>query len=271
MEERSKAAVELVSRMRLYKFPSVSRPPNCNQQLEKRGFREAGSVFEKADAGSRGRVYQDSDEAAEHCSAKVRAMIELPKRERLLIYGNQTIHRICEDVTFDEYDSLSGLQSYMLSIMRQNNGVGIAAPQVGVFKNFFVMEMRDRRIVGVVNPEVIQMYGHEMDGFEACLSIPPVGNGCKVARPQKLRIEFGLSENPGLRNVYELQGMDSVVAQHEMDHLTGTFFVDRVNDVRKKEVLRLFRSWKIKQAIYLATKEKGIAENCSRPFTADCR
>jgi peptide deformylase len=249
----------------------VLRPPNCKQQLEERGFRAVGSVYEEANAVSRGSVYQDGDEAAEHLSSEITAMIEIPKRERLLIYGPQMINHKCEDVGFDEYDSLSGLQSYMLSIMRKNNGVGIAAPQVGVFKNFFVMQTRNQRIIGVVNPEVIRMYGHEIDGFEACLSIPPVGNGCKVARPQKLRIEFGMSDNPGLRNVYELQGMDSVVAQHEIDHLTGTFFVDRVNDVRQKEVLRLFESWRIKQSIYLATKEKGIAENCSRPFTADCR
>jgi len=198
-------------------------------------------------------------------------MIEIPKRERLLIYGPQMINHKCEDVGFDEYDSLPELRTYMLSIMRQNNGSGLAAPQVGVFKNFFVMEMRDRSVVDVVNPEIVQMYGHEIDGFEACLSIPPVGNGCKVPRPQKIKIEFGTSQNPHWREVYELQGMDAVVAQHELDHLTGTFFIDRVNDVRKKEVLRLFGSWRIQQAIYLASKEKHLAENCSRPFTTGCR
>ena len=198
-------------------------------------------------------------------------MFVIPDRARILYYGDDTKNVEADTVWPEEYDLLPKLREYMIAVMRLKNGIGLAAPQVGIFRQYFIIRIDDGRIVDCLNPEVIQMYGHEIDGFEACLSIPPVGNGCKVPRPQKIKIEFETSQNPHWREVYELQGMDAVVAQHELDHLTGTFFIDRVNDVRKKEVLRLFGSWRIQQAIYLASKEKHLAENRTRPFTADCR
>jgi len=144
--------------------------------------------------------------------------------------------------------------------MSEHNGIGIAAPQVGVFKNYFVMRTQAGETLDMVNPEMVQMYGHEVEGFEACLSIPPCGNGCKVARLQQVRVAFGTSEAPNTRRVQEFSGMDAIVIQHEIDHLTGTFFIDRVSQNKKKEVLQLLNQWKINQAISQVSKERHSAK-----------
>jgi peptide deformylase len=148
--------------------------------------------------------------------------------------------------------------------MRDHNGIGIAAPQLGVFRNFLVMQTQAGETLDMVNPEILQMYGHELEGFEACLSIPPCGNGCPVARLQQIKVAFGTSENPNTRRVQEFSGMDAIVIQHEMDHLTGTFFIDRVSQGRKKDVLQLLNGWKMQQAISQVSKEKRFAKDIAR-------
>lgn len=170
-------------------------------------------------------------------------MFAIPSQERLMIYGPDMINVEAEPVFSDEYDLLPALKSFMLHVMRKNNGIGLAAPQVGVFKQFFVMLLDEGRTIDIVNPEIARMYGYERMGFEACLSMPPNGNGCKVARCDHVDIEYSTSKSP-LRSIKTFSYMDSRVAQHEFDHLTGTFFVDRVHPARKKEVLEEFHKWK---------------------------
>jgi peptide deformylase len=167
----------------------------------------------------------------------------IPSKERLMIYGPEMVNIEAAPVFSDEYDLLPALRRYMLPIMRKNNGIGLAAPQIGVFKQYFLMMSDDGRIVDVVNPEITRMYGFERLGFEACLSLPPNGNGCKVARCEHVDIEFSTSKTP-LRSIKTFSFMDSRVAQHEFDHLTGTFFVDRIHPARRKEVLEEFHRWK---------------------------
>jgi len=181
----------------------------------------------------------------------------------LLVYGPSMINVESEDVSYEEYISLPALRGYMLAKMRDHNGIGIAAPQLGVFKNFLCLQTQAGDTLDMVNPEMLQMWGHELEGFEACLSIPPTGNGCPVARLQQIKVSFGTSESPNSRVVREFSGMDAIVIQHEMDHLTGTFFIDRVSQGRKKDVLTLLNQWKISQTISQVTKERQSAKTNS--------
>ena len=198
-------------------------------------------------------------------------MFEIPDHERLLIYGPRMINIQAEPVTYDEYDLLPVLREYLLFIMQRHNGVGIAAPQVGIFKNFVLMETPTGEIVDMVNPDVLQMYGHEREGFEACLSLPPVGNGCPVARLHNLKVEYATSEHPSIREVHDLSGMEAIVAQHELDHLTGTFFIDRAKEGRRKEVLKSFRQWQTQHTLNLVQQERHNAKNGARPLPFNCR
>jgi peptide deformylase len=175
-------------------------------------------------------------------------MFDIPVRERLFYYGEKMINIESSPVLDDEHKSLPVLKQYMLSVMQRHNGIGLAAPQVGIFRQYFVMKTDEGNVVDMVNPEVIQLYGREREGFEACLSIPPVGNGCAVPRCEHIRLEFSTSEEPETRIIKRLSGMDAIVAQHELDHLTGTFFIDRVNADRKirTEVVKMFEQWRRK-------------------------
>jgi len=182
----------------------------------------------------------------------------------LLVYGPTLINVQSQDVLIEDYDGLPNLADYLCEKMREHNGIGIASPQVGVFKNFIVVATEKQGILEMVNPEILQMWGHELEGFEACLSIPPCGNGCPVARLQQVKVEFGTAEQPNSRRVEEFSGMDAIVIQHEMDHLTGTFFLDRVSQGRKKDVLMLLNRWKMNKEISQTCKEKQNATHCTR-------
>ena len=151
----------------------------------------------------------------------------------------------------------------MIPMMRMNNGVGLAAPQIGVFKQYFIMETTDRKIVDFVNPDIYKMYGKEEEDFEACLSLPPTGNGCPVPRLEHISIIASTSKDPQERKETQFSKMNARVAQHEIDHLCGVFFIDRVNEKRRKAVLDLYRNWKAKQG-------RNHAENSARSLTPHC-
>lgn len=173
-------------------------------------------------------------------------MFTIPSRHNLCFYGPKMINIEAEPVFADEYELLPTLRDYMMRMMRQHHGIGLAAPQIGVSRQFFLIETAQGEILDVVNPEIKEMYGIANTEFEACLSIPPAGNGCDVERCDHVEIEYSTSTSPE-RILRKFSFMDSRVAQHEFDHLTGTFFVDRVHPTWKKKVLDLFYKWKGKQ------------------------
>lgn len=179
-------------------------------------------------------------------------MFTIPTAGNIWVYGPKMAQVESEPIFSDEYDQLPALRSYMLPIMKRNNGIGLAAPQIGVFKQFFIMQMDDGRIVDVVNPEIHRMYGYERQGFEACLSLPPNNNGCLVPRCDHVKIEYSNTKS-SIRQEKVFSGMDSRVAQHECDHLTGTFFVDRVHPTWRKPIMEEFYKWKGKQHAEIQT------------------
>lgn len=107
--------------------------------------------------------------------------------------------------------------------------VGIAAPQVGCFRRILILDVSGRpktpnhgHLV-LVNPEIVHWEGYAM-GREGCLSVPDyTGN---VIRATKIRLK---AQDPmGVEQVYEMEGFEARAAQHEIDHLDGMLFVDRV-------------------------------------------
>lgn len=173
-------------------------------------------------------------------------MFSIPFSDRIQMYGPKMVHVESEPVFFEDYSNLSALRAHMVRMMHRHHGIGLAAPQVGVFKQFFVMEMDDGEIVDLVNPEIVEMYGIARTEFEACLSIQPGGNGCPIERCDHVEITFSTATCEE-RTTRKFSHMDSRVAQHEFDHLTGTFFVDRAHPTWRKKVLDMFYTWKRKQ------------------------
>jgi len=130
---------------------------------------------------------------------------------------------------------LVDLAYQMLETMHQAEGVGLAAPQVGVLQRFFVAELpldpddpddklRGRPII-LFNPEIVKSQGEQV-GLEGCLSIP--GWVGEVARRDQVTVQ-GLDER-GNRARYKVDGYVARVLQHEIDHLDGVLFTDKLTD-----------------------------------------
>jgi len=111
----------------------------------------------------------------------------------------------------------------MMRIMRRNNGVGLAAPQLGILQRLVIIAPDNMRPTALINPRIIKMEGEQL-GQEGCLSIP--GLYGDVMRAQYVEVEA--EDRRGRELVYELEGMPARVLQHEVDHLDGVLFTDKV-------------------------------------------
>ncbi len=127
---------------------------------------------------------------------------------------------------------MAAFAEQMLDKMREANGVGLAAPQVGVLQRLFVVELpedeeNDQPVETYIlfNPEIVKGRGEQI-GYEGCLSIP--GYIGEVARREQITIQ-GLDEK-GRPVRLKVEGYLARVFQHEIDHLDGILFTDRLTD-----------------------------------------
>jgi peptide deformylase len=127
---------------------------------------------------------------------------------------------------------LAAFAQRMLETMRQANGIGLAAPQVGVLQRFFVVELPEdeeidqpRETYILFNPEIVKAQGEQI-GYEGCLSIP--GYIGEVARDEQVTVK-GLNEK-GRAVRFKVEGYLARVFQHEIDHLNGTLYTDKLTD-----------------------------------------
>ncbi|MDD3063758.1 MAG: peptide deformylase [Massilibacteroides sp.] len=109
----------------------------------------------------------------------------------------------------------------MADTMYRANGVGLAAPQIGVLKRLAVIDIGEG-LVKLVNPVIIEQSGEQQD-MEGCLSVPDISG--EVIRPQKVRIK-AQNENG---DYFEMEGTDLLARAfcHELDHLDGILFIDK--------------------------------------------
>ena len=112
----------------------------------------------------------------------------------------------------------------MMKAMREANGIGLAAPQLGVLQRVIVISPEGFRPTALVNPRVVKSEG-SFTGEEGCLSIP--GLYGDVTRAAFVQVEA--LDRKGRELVFELEGMPAKVVQHEIDHLDGVLFIDKVD------------------------------------------
>jgi len=116
------------------------------------------------------------------------------------------------------------LADRMIEIMKKSNGIGLAAPQVGALHRLIVIAPEDYKPTVLINPKVVSSTG-EIVMQEGCLSIP--GLYGDVLRPEKVTVEA--YDRKGRPSLYDLEGMPARVVQHEIDHLEGILFIDKVD------------------------------------------
>lgn len=130
----------------------------------------------------------------------------------------------------------------MFDTMYQEDGVGLAAPQVGVSQRVIVVDPREADVkpLGIVNPVIVEAADDVDRGEEGCLSIP----GLKdiVERAASIVVEGLDPDGNPLR--LEADGLLARVLQHEVDHLDGVLFVDRVSPLKRKLLLKRWQKVK---------------------------
>ncbi len=121
-----------------------------------------------------------------------------------------------------------------MQTMYEGEGVGLAAPQVGILKRMFVMDVRDEESEprAIVNPVVVEEEGRERDE-EGCLSLP--GLTGMVERPERITMEGQDLDGGHIR--IEASGLEARCIQHEIDHLNGVLIIDRVSPIKRRMLL----------------------------------
>jgi peptide deformylase len=155
------------------------------------------------------------------------------------IYPDPVLRARCREVeTFDE--TLARLVDDMVETMHAAPGIGLAANQVGVETRVAVVDLsageRREDLLVLVNPELLTEAGEEED-VEGCLSIPDFTE--KVTRP--LAIKVRANDLAGKRFEVEAEGLLARAICHEMDHLAGKLFTDRLRGLRRERARRVLR------------------------------
>jgi len=134
-------------------------------------------------------------------------------------------------------DDLRRLVARMSDLMKDANGVGLAATQAGVLRRVFVFSPEEDQVVALVNPEIVRRSDEIESDDEGCLSMQ--GITVPVERPVSVRIE-GRDER-GETVGYDLEGMAARIAQHEADHLDGKLILDRTTPEARREAMAALR------------------------------
>jgi peptide deformylase len=137
--------------------------------------------------------------------------------------------------TFD--DDLKRLATRLGELMKDANGVGLAATQVGVLRRVFVFAQDEDEVAVLVNPEIVRRSDETEIDDEGCLSIQ--GVTMPVERSTSVRIE-GHDAN-GEEVGYDLEGTPARIVHHELDHLDGTMILDRTTPEARREALAALR------------------------------
>jgi peptide deformylase len=136
--------------------------------------------------------------------------------------------------TFD--DALAHLAEEMLTTMREHEGVGLAANQVGRLRRILVAATEDEEYV-IVNPQIVEAAQDTEKAVEGCLSIPDIQ--VEVERPTAVTLSGQDATGSPLR--IEASGLLARIFQHELDHLNGVLILDRTDRESRKAAMREMR------------------------------
>jgi peptide deformylase len=156
----------------------------------------------------------------------------------LKIYPNPVLSMKCSDVQKGD-SKISGILDEMAKKMYEWNGVGLAAPQVGILKRIVVADIRTepQTIYKLINPEIVWTSEDIVESEEGCLSLPFLKE--KIERYDSIAVQY-LDENFKEQEILA-SGFLSCCLQHELDHLDGTLYIDHLSKFRKARALRKFK------------------------------
>ena len=190
---------------------------------------------------------------------------------RLRYFGDPVLRQSCRKIEkFD--DQLASLSQEMIEVMRESDGIGLAAQQVGIAEQFCVMDVPEHpdypilcvldgkalspsllMPMSLANPVVSPLPSDEYYYEEGCLSFP--GINADVARPEKISVSY--QDMDGIAHTLECDGLLARCIQHEVDHLNGVLFIDRMEKETYAEIKKEVQSLKKETKLTLQKKKKG--------------
>ena len=151
----------------------------------------------------------------------------------ILLYPDARLHTVAQPVQQVD-DEIRRLIKDMAETMYAAPGIGLAATQVDVHKRIIVVDTSPAHdhLRAFINPEIVEMSG-ESDFEEGCLSVPGIYD--KLRRAQRIRVRaLGVDGQPF---ELEAEGLEAVCIQHEMDHLEGKVFVEKLSRLKRERIL----------------------------------
>ena len=169
---------------------------------------------------------------------------------KLIYHPNSWLDKKVKPFDFDNLNAKE-IEEEMIEIMDKNQGVGLAANQVELDAQIFIIkpeglkDYEDNKPFAIINPKIAAVTEDMEQGVEGCLSFP--GLYLKVNRPKGLVVEY--LDIDAKECKIELQGWNARIFGHEYDHLFGINFIDRVSklrlDMAKKKQKKLFKKYKV--------------------------
>jgi peptide deformylase len=150
-----------------------------------------------------------------------------PSKFSLRIDPDPILYQKLEDFVFDDSVDADTIVQRMIEIMEQSGGIGISANQVGFDRRVIIVTPRGQQPIAMFNPRILESKDQAMDE-EGCLSFPDLY--IKIERPSEVSVEY--LDTQGKSCIITLSGYDAKCLQHEIDHLDGIVFTNKVSKLK---------------------------------------
>ena len=151
-------------------------------------------------------------------------------------YGDPILRKKCDSIR--KFDKLDVIIGQMFDSMYEEEGIGLAANQVGLDMNLFIIDIthteEEEDTYVFINSEIMGFSGQESEYQEGCLSLP--GIALEVIRPENVILKYQTIDQKWHQN--EFSGLMSRAIQHEIDHLNGILFVDHLSSLKRNMILK---------------------------------
>lgn len=150
----------------------------------------------------------------------------------VVLYPDEGLATVCTPVT-EINEELDRFIDDMFETMYEHEGIGLAAPQVGVLKRVITIDIEGDKTnqVVLINPEILESCG-ETGIEEGCLSIP----GHRALVPRKETLKVKALNRKGEEIIFDADGLFAICIQHEIDHLNGILFVDHISALKRQRI-----------------------------------
>ncbi|MEX2014514.1 MAG: peptide deformylase [Candidatus Saccharimonadales bacterium] len=170
-------------------------------------------------------------------------MVRQQKKLKIYEFGNPILRENAKSLTIKDIKAtkiqklIKEMQEFILS---KKMGVGLAAPQIGKSLALAVVcirpikhrkEAKEFDLV-IINPQIIKTYGNRIQQWEGCISAGPLKSGLFAKVPRYKRIELKYHDEKGKQQKKTFEGLAAHIIQHEVDHINGILFVDKVKDTK---------------------------------------